>query len=97
VDWKAAGLEVEDPPDVGVEGGISRVVGLVRGDQFRVFRTLKGLRDELGTYSRKVDEAGQPTDEIAEKRKFHRLDALRYAVAYILDGGDKADEGGFLF
>ena len=95
-DWKAAGLEVKEPPNVGVEGGIDRVVRLVRGDQFRVFRTLKGLRDELGTYSRKVDEAGQPTDEIVDKRNFHRLDALRYAVVHALDG-DEADTGGFAF
>ena len=96
MDWAAAGLQVEEPPNVGVEGGISRVVGLIRSDRFRVFRTLKGLRDELGTYSRKLDAAGEPTEEILDKRKFHRLDALRYAVAHAEGGGGDAS-GGFLF
>ena len=34
----------------------------------------------VGTYRRKLDAQGEPTDEIADKRKYHRLDALRYAV-----------------
>lgn len=94
MDWQAAGLRVEEPPNVGVEPGISRVTGLIRGNHLRVFRTLKGLRDELGSYSRRLDAAGEPTDEIVDKRKYHRLDALRYAAARI-EGGEA--EGGFLF
>ena len=92
-DWTAAGLNVEEPPNIGVEPGISRVIGLIKENKFRVFRTLKGLRDEIGGYRRKLDPAGDATDEILDKRKYHRLDALRYAVAMIED----SSSGGFAF
>ncbi len=96
LDWTTAGLAVEEPPSVGVEPGISRVIGAIKSDNFRVFRTLKGSRDELGSYSRKLDAAGEPTDDIVDKRKFHRLDAIRYAFAHIVGDGD--DSGfGFMF
>jgi hypothetical protein len=94
-DWKASGLTVLEPPGIGVEPGINRVIGLIRTGKFRVFRSLKGLRDELGSYSRKLDEAGNPTDEIKDKRVYHRLDAVRYAVAHIV--GDGKNNFGFAF
>ena len=79
-DWTAAGMRVQEPPVQGVEAGIDRVIGLIRRKQLRIFRTLRGLRDELGSYRRVMDASGNPTDEISEKRTFHRLDALRYAA-----------------
>ena len=39
-----------------------------------------GLIEELNTYSRKLDDMMEPTEEIKDKKRFHRLDALRYAV-----------------
>lgn len=96
LDWTTAGLSVEEPPSIGVEPGISRVTGAIKTNKFRVFRNLKGTRDELGSYSRKLDAAGEPTDEIVDKRKYHRLDALRYAFAHIVGPGDEK-EAGFLF
>ena len=92
-DWTAAGLRVEEPPIGEVEPGISRVIGLIRKGQFRVFRNLRGLRDELGSYRRKLDDSGQPLEDIVDKRLYHRLDALRYAVSYI----EGEPGGGFLF
>lgn len=83
MDWRAGGLQVDEPAVSDVEVGIGRVIGLIRANLFRVFRNLKGLRDELGSYRRKLDDAGQPTEEIVDKRTFHRLDALRYAVSHI--------------
>ncbi len=83
MDWNAGGFHVNEPPIADVESGIDRVTALIQEDRLRVFRDLRGLRDELGTYRRKLDAAGNPTDEIADKRKFHRLDALRYAATGI--------------
>lgn len=85
MDWTAAGLEVLEPPIREVESGIDRVTQLMKEDRFRVFRSLSGLRDELGSYRRKLDENGNPTEEIINKRSYHRLDALRYAASYIND------------
>lgn len=87
MDWRAGGLPVDRPEVSDLEAGIGRVIGLIRADRFRVFRPLKGLRDELGSYRRKLDDAGLPTENIVDKRTFHRLDALRYAVTAIeIDG-----------
>lgn len=85
-DWADGGLALGEPVVADVESGIDRVVELIKSDRFRVFRSVRGLRDELGTYRRKLDNEGTPTDEIADKRRFHRLDALRYAVAGMRGG-----------
>lgn len=79
-DWGAAGVRVRKPRIPEVEPGIDRVAELIKSGKFRVFRTCKGARDELGSYRRKLDEQGEPTDVILHKRDFHRLDALRYAA-----------------
>lgn len=84
MDWRAAGLAVEEPTVTDVEAGIDRVTVLIKSGRFRVFRTCRGLRDELGSYRRRLDETGEPTDQIVDKRKYHRLDALRYAATWIL-------------
>ena len=60
--------------------GIDRVIALVKPKRLYVFNTCKGIIDEFGTYARKLDNDGQPTDKIKDKETFHRLDALRYIV-----------------
>jgi hypothetical protein len=82
-DWQAAGVPVREPVIQDVEAGIDRVIALLKSRRLFIFRDLVGLRDELGTYSRKLDDAGQPTEAIKDKETFHRLDALRYAVQQI--------------
>jgi hypothetical protein len=85
MDWRQAGLNVQEPTIADVEGGIDRVTRLLKEDRLRVFRDCRGLIDELGRYSRKMDAEGNPTDEIQDKRHYHRLDALRYAATTITD------------
>lgn len=85
-DWSSGGLVLGEPRISDVESGIDRVTELIKSGRFRVFRSVRGLRDEFGTYRRKMDSEGNPTDEIAEKRRFHRLDALRYAVVGMSGG-----------
>lgn len=79
-DWSHGGWKILAPAIRDVESGIGHVYGLIKPRRLRVFRTLTGLRDEIGTYRRKLDKSGQPTEEIVDKRTFHRLDALRYVV-----------------
>lgn len=81
MDWKAAGIQAHAPPVSDVEAGIDRVIGLFKTKRLYVFKTCSGMRDELGTYSREVDDAGQPLEKIKDKETFHRLDALRYVIA----------------
>ena len=54
-----------------------------------VFDDLASYLDEKRTYSRKVDEAGEPTDEIENKNAFHHMDAERYIMSYIKRKGIK--------
>lgn len=83
LDWQAAGVDAREPVVFDVEAGIDRVIALIKTRRLKIFRSLRGLLDELGTYSRKLDTQGQPTEEIKDKEKFHRLDALRYGVQII--------------
>lgn len=81
MDWGEVGVPVLQPYISDVEGGISRVYGLFRERRLKVFKSCTGLRDEIGSYRRKLDKAGQPTPDIQDKRKYHRLDALRYVAS----------------
>ena len=90
MDWTASGVPLQEPHILDVEGGLDRVIALFKTHRLYVFDSCQGVLDELGTYSREVDEMGQPTDKIKDKAKFHRLDALRYLV----QGLDYSPTGG---
>ncbi len=93
MDWAAEGVPVLRPPVADVEAGIDRVARLLRERRLYVWRTCRGLLDELGSYRRKLNESGQTTEEIECKRDYHRLDALRYVVSGILGGDVQTVEG----
>lgn len=78
MDWQHEGVPVKEPPFDDVEAGIDRVIALFKTRRLFVFDTCRGIRDELGTYSRKLNDMGQPTEDIKDKATFHYLDALRY-------------------
>jgi hypothetical protein len=78
MDWNAAHVPVQQSPIIDVEAGIDRVIALFKGKRLFVFDTERGLIEELNTYSRELDDAGQPTEKIRNKETFHRLDGLRY-------------------
>jgi hypothetical protein len=86
LDWQQAGIPVKEPVVVDVEAGIDRVIRLIKEHRLYVFRNQRGVLDELGTYSREIDDFGQPTEKIKDKETFHRLDALRYDVQQV-EGG----------
>jgi hypothetical protein len=84
-DWRSAGVPIPEPRIHDVESGIDRVIALIKQGRLLVFRDCKGILDEIGTYSRELDERGQPTEKIKNKETFHRLDALRYIVQSVTD------------
>lgn len=69
-----------------VEVGINRVYGAFQRRQLYVFDHLKELLDELGTYSRVLDDQLEPTEVIDEKDTYHMLDALRYIIGHLNHG-----------
>ncbi len=83
-EFAAAGLPVHEP-DVGdVEVGINRVYGAIAAGRLVVFSDLARLLDELGSYSRVVDDAGDPTEAIESKSEYHLLDACRYIIPSVV-------------
>jgi hypothetical protein len=76
--WRVKGVPVILPFINDVEPGIDRVIALFRQDRLFVFETCHGVRSQLGTYSRELDDSGEPLEKIKDKEKFHFLDSLRY-------------------
>lgn len=76
--WQEAGVAMALPLIQDVEPGIDRGIGLFKTRRLFVFDTLVMFRSQLGTYSRELDDAGEPTRKISSKAKYHVLDAYRY-------------------
>jgi hypothetical protein len=81
VEHEGKHMGVAEPWISDVEAGIDRVIGLFKQRRLYVFETLHELRSDLGTYSREVDDAGEPLQRIKDKEQFHLADALRYGCS----------------
>jgi hypothetical protein len=84
-EWQAGGIPVKEPKISDVEVGIDRVYGLHSDNRVFVFNTCKRFLDEIGSYSRMLDEKGLPTEEIEDKHSFHMMDAKRYILGYLAE------------
>jgi hypothetical protein len=80
MDWKAQGIHVREPEIRDVESGIDAVTALLKESRLFIFDTEENqpLIEEFRSYSRQLDDAGQSTDKIQDKQKFHMMDSLRY-------------------
>jgi hypothetical protein len=83
MEWTVSGFSVIEPPISEVEPGIDRAIGLFRQHRLFIFDTLTRTRSDLGTYSRELDDAGEPLQRIKDKEKFHLVDGLRYLCTTI--------------
>jgi hypothetical protein len=83
-DWLEGGIPVEQPKVGDVEAGIDRVISLFKTDRLFVFKGLPYLREELNTYSREVNDKGEPMEEIKNKTAYHVCDSLRYVCAALV-------------
>jgi hypothetical protein len=93
-EFRAAGLPVAEPDIVEStatqgrnsgprEVGINRVYAAFQRDQIRIFDDLVRTLDDILTYSRKLDESGNPTEEVDDPHSFHAADCVRYVLAHI--------------
>lgn len=85
-EFRQGGLYVREPK-VGsgdVEVGISRTYGAFKRRRLYVFADCEGVLEELGTYSRELDDNGQPTEKIENKEQYHYLDSLRYVAPNVI-------------
>jgi hypothetical protein len=80
---EVVGIPVHEPDQADVEVGINRVYGSFARDEVFVFDDCGGVLEEIMTYSREVDERGEPLPEIADKETFHHLDACRYVLGWL--------------
>jgi hypothetical protein len=82
-EFAAAGLHVKEPDIREVEIGIARVYGAHKQNQILVFEDLDLYLKEKKAYSRKLDAAGQPTEDIEDKNTYHLLDSERYIIGWL--------------
>jgi hypothetical protein len=82
-EFKHGGLPVGEPDIKDVEVGIDRVYGSHARNEILVFDDLAGYLEEKLTYSRELDDAGEPTEKIEDKETFHFMDAERYIIGWL--------------
>lgn len=82
-EFRSGGLPVREPNISDVEVGIDRVYGSHARHEIKVFDDLSGYLEEKTTYSRELDDQGQPTEKIEDKETFHFMDAERYIIGYL--------------
>lgn len=85
--FRAAGLPVAEPPVSAVEVQIDALYRLIAQGRLKVMDDLTGFLDQLATYSRVLDERGEPTDEIDSDHLFHWCAAARYLASHLEQGG----------
>lgn len=86
LDWQEAGIyNVTEPSIHDVEGGIDRVIELLKQHRLYIFDTCEKTLDQIGRYARVLDSMGETTEKIKDKESFHLLDALRYDVIAAAD------------
>jgi hypothetical protein len=82
-EFAAGGLPVREPPIKDVEVGINRVWGMLKRGQLVVFKNCTQTLDQLETYSRELDDSGNPTEKIQDKETYHLVDACRYICSHL--------------
>lgn len=93
-EFAQGGLSVGPPVIADVEVGINRFYAALAetepGEAIDIlfFDDLAGTIEQLNTYSRELDDRGEPTERIEDKETYHFLDAGRYIVSYLQAGMD---------
>lgn len=82
-DFAEAGIPLKAPPITEVWAGVRRTNSLFKEFGLVVHEDCPQLIDELGSYKRKRNQAGEMTDKIKDKDTFHLCDALRYGIAHL--------------
>lgn len=96
-EFRAGGLPVREPQVTEVEVGIDRVYGCHKRNEILVFDDLSGYLEEKLTYSRELDEQGEPTEKIADKSTFHFMDAERYIIGRLRANSESVAHGAPIF
>lgn len=81
-EFRAGGLPIREPDQPDVEVGIQRVYGGFKSGKVVIMQHLNHTIEQINSYSREVDDVGEPTESIEDKETYHFLDAIRYIMGY---------------
>lgn len=81
VAYRAHGWNILEPKIRDVLAAIDRVQTLMEKNKLFIFEDCYQILFQINNYSWKLDEQGQPTNDIQDKARFHLLDALRYIAS----------------
>lgn len=76
--YNAHGWVITKPKIGHVEPQIDKVIGMHQLNKIMVFKDCVNYLDEKRTFSRKLDENNQPTEDIKDEARFHLMAADRY-------------------
>jgi len=81
--YEAHGWAISEPPEMNrrVETQIAKVFAWHNLNKIMVFNDLFSYLDEKQSFSRKLDDRYQPTDEIEDEARYHLMAAERYIMA----------------
>jgi len=80
-DFTQAGWKIDKPTVRAVDEGIQRVYGFHKTNKLFVFRSCLNYLDQKQSYSYELDDNYQPLDKIADKERYHLMDAERYILS----------------
>lgn len=79
--YAAHGWHIMEPKQQRVRPRIDRVIGLHENNKEYVFDDLYNFLFEQANFSWKLDEHGQPTDDILNESKFHLMACRQYILS----------------
>jgi len=93
-DWTGYGIDLQLPSSNPALAGdvwsqIMRVYATFASDQLLIFNHCANIKAELGSYQRRKDAQGNPTNDILEKSRFDGCDCLRYIITWLSDPGEQ--------
>lgn len=80
-DFTQGGWHISKPTISSVEEGIQKIYSLLKSRKLFVFRSCLDIQDEFQSFSYELDDNYNSTDKIADKERYHLLDALRYIAS----------------
>jgi len=79
--YNAHGWVITAPKIKRVEPRIDKVIGLHQLNKIYVFRDLESYLDEKRSFARKLDDAGQTTEDIDNESKYHLMSCEQYMMS----------------
>jgi hypothetical protein len=82
-EFAALGWPIREPDQNEIEVGISRIYACLAEDRLFVTADCPRLLADIQSYSRPVDDDGNPLEGIEDQHIYHSADSLRYIVSYL--------------